>query len=67
MKRKFIVELEVPEHTNISDVKDYILTAVECECGSRHPEDPMFHLDRDSITVVHATRCKAAELLEELK
>lgn len=66
-KHKFIVEIEIPEGVNITEMKRYIAKAVACECGLLYPEEPLFYTNIKSIKVVHATRTKAAELLSELK
>lgn len=60
MKRKFIVELEVPEGAKIADVVEYLSDAVASWAGSLRPPggydnldpgDPLFMLNRDSIRV----------------
>lgn len=68
MKKKFIVEIDLPEDVTITEMKNYIYDSVATMCGSLHPlDDSLFDIDRESIKVVTATRCKAAALLEELK
>lgn len=66
-KHKFIVEIEIPKGVNITGMKYYIYNSIISLCGALATYDPLFDLDLDSIKVVHATRAKAAELLEELK
>lgn len=67
-KHKFIVEIEIPEGANITDMKHYIHGAISTMCGSLNPiKELLFDLDRKAIKVTHATRAKAAKLLEELK
>lgn len=67
-KHKFIVEIEIPEGVNITEMKNYIYKAILCGSGLLLPGiDPLFDINYKSIKVVHATRAKAAELLEELK
>ena len=50
-KRKFIVELEMPQGASVTAVKEYIQHAVICERGHKDPLDPMFELDTDTIKV----------------
>ena len=64
-KHKFIVEIEIPEGVNITEMKNYIALAVSCECGLLPLGDPLSDLNCDSIKVVHATRAKLSELLFE--
>ena len=66
-KHKFIVEIEIPEDANLTDMKSYIHSAVSYDCGLLLCHDPLFAINRDSIKVVHATRSKVADLLEELQ
>lgn len=66
-KHKFIVEVEIPEGCNITEMKYYIHQSVILMCRSFHPDDSLFELNPESVKVVHATRAKAAELLGELK
>ncbi len=60
MRRKFLVELEVPEGAKVTDCATYIREAVATWAGSLRPPcsyddndpgDPMFNLDRTSIIV----------------
>ena len=52
MKKKYVVELEIPEGACSDDAKDYIETAVKAECGCRNPEeDPMYNLKRNSVGI----------------
>ena len=65
-KHKFIVEIEIPKEANITEIpKGVTITAMRTYFSN------ILHSDSDinsnSIKVVHATRAKAAELLEELK
>ena len=54
MKKKYVVELEIPEGACSDDAKDYIETAVKAECGCRNPEeDPMYNLKRNSVKVLN--------------
>lgn len=60
MKQKFIVELEIPDGADFEDCVQYILDAVSTwrgalrpplSYGDDDPGDPMFGLDRDSVSV----------------
>lgn len=42
--------MEIPEGADRDDVLAYVVDAVETWKGSYHPEDPMFELDRGSIS-----------------
>ena len=64
MKRQFIVEVEMPEDVTITEMSNYIHGAVGCECGSLHPDNPLFDLDRDSIKVQHLTRTRWKRLFK---
>ena len=66
-KHKFIIEIEIPDGVNITEMKNYIHNAISCDCGLLQQMDPLTDLNQKSIKVIHATRAKAAELLEELK
>ena len=66
-KHKFIVEIEMPEGVNITEMKSYIHRSLKVMCGSLCSyNDPSFDPNSDAIKVVHATRAKAAELLKKL-
>jgi len=56
-KIQFAVELERPEGATDQILKKYIETAVSVECGCRNPEeDPMYHLDRNSVKVMQIVK-----------
>ena len=47
-----LVTLKCPKGADEEDVEDYVTSAVRAWCGSLEAgEDPMFELDRDSVTV----------------
>lgn len=64
-KHKFIVEIEIPEGCNITEMKHFIKSSISSMGGPYSCGDSLFELNLDSIKVVHATRAKAAELLGE--
>jgi hypothetical protein len=51
MKKNYLIKLTVPDNATASDVIDYLKTAIKSDCGCRSPEDPMFHLNRESVTI----------------
>lgn len=51
MRSQFQVSLEVPAGCSDKDVQGYIEDSVKTCNGLFSPEDPMFHLDRDSVKV----------------
>ena len=60
MKRKFVVEMEIPKGAKIIDCVEYISDAVTSWVGSLHPPgaygpddpgNPLFMLNRDSVRV----------------
>jgi hypothetical protein len=51
MYREFLVRLKVPDTASAMDAAEYVLDAVNCWVGCFHNEDPMYHLDHDSIKV----------------
>lgn len=51
MKAKFIVEIDIPRGMSVDQMRKYITTAVVCDCGGYAPEDPIYHLDRESVKV----------------
>lgn len=52
MKKRFVVELEMPEGVSATEMKAYIDDAVACMKGTYSPEDSIFYLDRESIRVL---------------
>lgn len=52
MKRSFIIEVDIPPNVTVAQMKEYIVSAVQCECGQRHPDDPLHSLDRDKVRIV---------------
>lgn len=67
-KHKFIVEIEIPEDYNITEMKRYIYDSISFMHGSLNSYiDPLFNINSKSIKVVHATRAKTSELLAEIK
>lgn len=50
-KSGFVVLLEIPEHANTEMVADYIENAVKSYKGGLHADEPMFQLDRESVSV----------------
>jgi hypothetical protein len=47
----FLVSMDIPSGAKPLELMDYVLTEVMAGCGARDPHDPIFHLDRDSVTV----------------
>lgn len=47
----FAVKLKLPPGSNASDAQQYIIEAMLSHGGGGRPEDPFFHLDKDSFTV----------------
>lgn len=60
----FLVELEIPEGVSIGEMVEEIKFAVEAMAGYYCMDDDMFYLNRESITVVHATRKRLQKALE---
>jgi len=66
MRKRFIVELELPEEASYTDALFYIGDAVATWRGSLRPDaadgdlwsegDPMWYLDPDSVKVIRYTR-----------
>lgn len=50
-----VVSADLPRGVSISEWKDYVLTEVKANTGQRAFEDPLFHLDRDSVRVTRLT------------
>lgn len=45
------VSLDIPDGATKTMMRDYVLADI-CEMpGCKHPEDPIFHLDVDSVKV----------------
>lgn len=63
MQKKFIIELDMPPGVSIKRMKTYLKNATSTYCGSLHHKDEIFNLDKDTIKVSTATRCKAAKIL----
>lgn len=51
MKVSYIVTLELPADVGIEEGAAYIRDEVRAGCGGRSPDDPLFHLNRDSVKV----------------
>ena len=47
----FVVTIEPPANATVARVKAYIESAVACERGLLHPEDPMFELNTKTLKV----------------
>lgn len=50
-KGRFVVKLDIPEGADRELVGNYIYDAVRSMNGCLHPDDPMFSLDRGSLSV----------------
>lgn len=48
----FEVRVRIPKNSNFSDVALYIEDAVKTHCGGLHPEEALFHLERDTVRVL---------------
>lgn len=51
MRVFFEVSLEMPNGATKAEVREYILTEVMAGCGGLNPVNPMFDLDRASVSV----------------
>lgn len=49
---KLVLTLEVPAGATLADAVRYVRAAVISHRGGLDPEDPMFHLRPESVTVV---------------
>ena len=58
MKRKFIVEVEMPKLVPLYSMREYIEDAVKSLKGTLRPDNPIFNLDRQSVTVKIVLRRK---------
>lgn len=56
MKRIFLVSFEVPPHATVEEMEAYVESAVRCFCGGMDPREPMFNLEKDSVTVQHVKK-----------
>ena len=50
--------MDVPEGANREDCLRYVMDAVESWKGGYHPKNPMFELDRSSISAQYVTTQK---------
>lgn len=50
-RRAFLVAVDLPDGVTVSEMADYILDAVGFMKGCQHPDDPIFSLEPDSVTV----------------
>jgi hypothetical protein len=51
MKRSFIVTLDLPNGTTAGQMAGYIEDEIKANIGQYHPDDPIFQLDRSSVSV----------------
>ena len=56
MKREFIVGLDMPPGVTLEEMAAYIEESVRCLIGTKMPEEPIWHLDRDSVEVAIVRR-----------
>jgi hypothetical protein len=59
-KQHFLVSLEIPHDVTIIQMVKYIKEAVQCATGYLMPDDPMFGLNKKSVTVKHVKEQKNA-------
>jgi hypothetical protein len=52
VKRSFIIEAEMPAHVTATDMKDFILKAIEGERDRLKMRDPLNKLDMDKVRIV---------------
>jgi hypothetical protein len=60
MRVRFMVSAELPDGVEPETMVEYIADAVATMKGSYPPDDPLFDLDEDSITVTYLPPRKAA-------
>jgi len=66
MKRSFIVTVNMPPDVSISEMRDYILSAVQCEKGSLHPDDSIFNMERSDFKAQHITKLRTEKLANKM-
>lgn len=49
---KVLIEFDPPAGADFADIRDFIVTELECGGGNRHPADPLFH----SLGDVHVSK-----------
>jgi len=67
-KRKveyYLVRLVRPGGASYADIEDHIHLNVLSGCGTLSPENPMFHLDRSSVSVRRATKHRLIQTSDE--
>ena len=52
--------VELPDGCGAREMEDYVRDAVRCMKGALDPEEPLFDLDRDSVTVKPKPKAKPA-------
>lgn len=50
-RRRYVVSIDVPDEVNDQAMIDELLTAVQSMPGYLSPDDPLFNLNRGSMTV----------------
>lgn len=66
-QRAFKVTVPALPDVTQADWREYIADAVGCWKGQFHPENPLFDLDRDEVTVVGYRRPRKADNPETLQ
>lgn len=51
MKRRFEVTLDLPRNVSVEEMPDYIRNEVRSGVGHFVPGDPLWNLDRESVSV----------------
>jgi len=59
----FIVEVDLPAGATRRDMHDYVKTEITAGFGGRHPDDPLFDTNRESITVTDVSNPDMVSLL----
>lgn len=58
MKARFLVTLEIPDGVTPSEMLCYVGEAVSSWCKGTDPEEPLFDLDRDTVSVEYSVEAK---------
>jgi hypothetical protein len=58
-----LVSIELPPYAHEDEVAEYVLDATKSYAGGLHPDEPMFHIDRDSVRLTVISKDAAASLI----
>ena len=65
MNLEFKVKIELPEDCSVEILRKYIEESIQSMKGCKHPDDPLYYLDRNKVKVTRLKKITNKPILRK--